>query len=541
MIITENDEASDILTLMSEQGQASSRAVRIGSDVWIGAKSIIHPSVHIGDDSIIGVGNVSTKRVPEYVIVRAIRPDSLNIGYQLINAEYKTFSPESAFLRQFFDCLNQSTVRYAVLRNYITLPYSAGDSDLDILIHPEDEVKVRAIIAEAASKAGGVAIGYANTVGFFKTFLFGREELNAGEWWGLCLDINIGLRYAGVAQLLGDDVLKNRCCLHNGICVLPNNLAAVLGIVKELLHNNILSPRYLALAADAAKENWDELDVDLAPMGESALVLLRDMCLSMPDSSGIVTKSRALRYAILRTAFLRSPLTYFRFRFLREWSKVSRFAKPSGMVVAILGTDGVGKSTIITAIEPTLSAATHGAFIVKHLRPGLLPPLARLKGKQAQQNGPVTDPHKSSPSGSLGSLLRVVYLIIDYVLGYWLVVRPKIAKAPTIVLFDRYAYDMALDPRRFRIGLSRRLVWWFARFAPKPDLIICLHGDPDIIVARKQELPLEEVRRQTAALLDFAKHEPRAVLISTEGTVEQARNDLLRALKIRITSRNVAS
>jgi thymidylate kinase len=204
--------------------------------------------------------------------------------------------------------------------------------------------------------------------------------------------------------------------------------------------------------------------------------------------------------------------------------------RPPGLVIAVLGTDGAGKSTLISAITPTLSAATHGAFVVKHLRPGLLPPLAHLKGGAAQHEGPVTNPHASKPSGTPGSLFRVVYLMADYVLGYWLAVRPKIAKSPAIVLFDRYAYDMALDPRRFRIGLPAWLVSWFTRFAPRPDIILCLNGDPDIIAARKRELPREEVKRQTEALRVFASHEPRAVLVSTDGTVEQARDSILAAL-----------
>jgi thymidylate kinase len=109
-------------------------------------------------------------------------------------------------------------------------------------------------------------------------------------------------------------------------------------------------------------------------------------------------------------------------------------------------------------------------------------------------------------------------------------VRPKIAKSPAIVLFDRYAYDMVLDPRRFRIGLPAWLVSWFTRFAPRPDIILCLNGDPDVIAARKRELPREEVKRQTDALRVFASHEPRAVLVSTDGTVEQARDLILAAL-----------
>ncbi len=200
-----------------------------------------------------------------------------------------------------------------------------------------------------------------------------------------------------------------------------------------------------------------------------------------------------------------------------------------GLCVAVLGVDGVGKSTVIDALIPLLGLR---GFTVQqhHLRPGLLPPLARLKGQRAQHIGPVTDPHGAKASGRIASLMRALYLLADYVLGYWLVIRPTITHSPTIVLFDRYAYDMLIDPRRFRISLPGGLMRWLTGCAPRPDIIICLHGDPDMIARRKQELPLSEVRRQIAALLEYAKSEPRAVLISTEGAVNEARDQVLEVI-----------
>jgi len=89
---------------------------------------------------------------------------------------------------------------------------------------------------------------------------------------------------------------------------------------------------------------------------------------------------------------------------------------------------------------------------------------------------------------------------------------------------------MTESTRRFRIAFPAKVIRWFTRFAPKTDLIFCLYGNPVALAARKQELPLEEVRRQVDALKTFAASEPRTVLISTEGTVEQARDQVLEAI-----------
>ena len=441
-----------------------------------------------------------------------------------------TYAPESFFLQQLFLHLNTTGIRYAVLRNYETLPFSAGGSDLDILVHPDDKKMVQTAVGVAIRKAGGIAIGYAEKKDFFTVGAFGRGGADANVWWGLLIDVYVELRYATTAQLVNMNVLSSGFALHNGIHVLPDDLAAALAVLKMLLHKDQLSTRYLAGLSNTTLQNWDSLWIDMSPIGRPSFQLLREICMMEPGSAAILPKSRALRKMILHEAFARAPWIYIYNRLNHSWFKIRRFLRPPSLVISLLGTDGAGKSTVITAIEPVLSAATHGAFIVKHLRPGLLPPLARLKGKQIQQDGPVTDPHGSNPSGWFGSLLRVSYLMADFIMGYWLIVRPKIAKSPTIYLFDRYAYDMALDPRRFRITLPDRVIRWFTRLAPKPDLIFCLYGNPQILAARKQELPLKEVSRQVGALKAFAATETHAILVSTETTVEDTRDQILNAI-----------
>lgn len=51
--------------------QSSSKPVPIviGNDVWIGARVIILPGVHVGDGAVIGAGSVVTKDVPSCAVV----------------------------------------------------------------------------------------------------------------------------------------------------------------------------------------------------------------------------------------------------------------------------------------------------------------------------------------------------------------------------------------------------------------------------------------------------------------------------------------
>lgn len=438
-------------------------------------------------------------------------------------------STETIILQSIFSLLNSTNISYAVMRNHETLPYSSGGSDLDILVAKEDATKTAALLNQAITQAGGKAIGLARTVDFFKVYTFGKHASHPEAWWGQRIDVNVGLVFKGI-PLLDDGGWSSLTRRHNGIVVLSDGIAGVLGVLKEVLNNSRLPSRYLPAAKAAAEREWGLIAAALQPMGSEALGLLHKLITSCVKDDEGTLQSLKLQNALIAHAMRRRPFISLWRRFLCWWSMLQRYASPSGTVIAILGVDGAGKSTVINAIKPVLDLATHNATFVHHLRPELLPPLARLISKRKVSSGPVLDPHGSIPSGTIGSLLRLIYLTFDYILGYWLRTRLQIAKQPAIVLFDRYAYDMALDPRRFRIGLPGWVAGLFARCVPRPDLIICLYADPEIIAARKQELSLEETRRQVEALQIFAKTQTNAVLISTEGSVEEVRERVLRAL-----------
>lgn len=53
---------------MAMQGNDTPDGVVIGSDVWIGARSLILPGVKIGNGVIIAAGAVVTKNIPDYSI-----------------------------------------------------------------------------------------------------------------------------------------------------------------------------------------------------------------------------------------------------------------------------------------------------------------------------------------------------------------------------------------------------------------------------------------------------------------------------------------
>ncbi len=68
IIYTFNHETGRTDIPMCEQGFRDEKEVIIGDDVWIGARVIILPGVHIGNGTIIGAGAVVAKDIPDYSV-----------------------------------------------------------------------------------------------------------------------------------------------------------------------------------------------------------------------------------------------------------------------------------------------------------------------------------------------------------------------------------------------------------------------------------------------------------------------------------------
>lgn len=204
-----------------------------------------------------------------------------------------------------------------------------------------------------------------------------------------------------------------------------------------------------------------------------------------------------------------------------QWGEVrrtfKRMLRPTGCWVAFFGPDGSGKSSVIGQVQAHLGPVFWRTETV-HLRPSLGQPLN--DGTAA----PVTDPHGLPARSALGSVAKLLYYVFDYVAGYLLRIRPLLMRT-TLVCFDRYYHDLLVDPARFRYGGPRGLLRLMAGAIPKPDLFVILDAPAEVMQQRKQEVPLQETRRQRAAYRDLAAGLPNAFLVDAAqdlpGVVDQ--------------------
>jgi thymidylate kinase len=218
-----------------------------------------------------------------------------------------------------------------------------------------------------------------------------------------------------------------------------------------------------------------------------------------------------LRTELRRGAFARRPIWTVKYKLSKGVRKIVEFLRPSsGLHVVMLGPDGVGKSTVVEALERDLASAFCG-IRYNTFAPQLLPRKPATPGGQ---------PHGLPPRSWAASVVKGVWWIVFYSLGYHYTIRPILARGG-LALNHRYCVDALVDCRRYRYAGPQwllRLAW---RLARKPDLIFVLDAPPEVVQARKKEVAFEEtVRQRDAYKAIVARTRNGHVIDSTQRVVE---------------------
>ncbi|MEO0778454.1 MAG: hypothetical protein AAF146_17940 [Bacteroidota bacterium] len=186
-------------------------------------------------------------------------------------------------------------------------------------------------------------------------------------------------------------------------------------------------------------------------------------------------------------------------RLLRHYcGVVVGFGQNRGMSISFSGVDGAGKSTIIEAVRATLQRKYRRKVVVLRHRPSLIPILSAYRyGKRAAEQRAATRlPRQGQNRSGWSSALRFGYYYADYLLGqFYIFFRYHLRSY--IVLYDRYYFDFIVDGRRSNLQLDDRLPRFLYRFIHKPQLNFFLYARPEVIRARKQELPREDIQQLT--------------------------------------------
>lgn len=155
---------------------------------------------------------------------------------------------------------------------------------------------------------------------------------------------------------------------------------------------------------------------------------------------------------------------------------------------------------------------------------------SRFKTRSSgKEDSIVTDPHAQPLYPLPLSIVKALYLFFVYSVGYWANLK-DIRNRESLLLFDRYCYDLIVDPRRFRYGGPSWLARLISMLIPKPDLVILLDAPSDVLLARKQELPPEEVRRQCMAYRELIAALPNGYVADAIQPAERLLDDVSRVI-----------
>ncbi len=410
------------------------------------------------------------------------------------------------------ELLNHSGIPYCLLHGREQLGESATP-DVDLAILPRDLGRLEALLFSLKGSRC-VQLLQHETTGFY--FVLQAAGEKASRF--LRLDLATDFRRDGRLFMKAAELLSGRR-LDDSICVSSPEVEFAYLLTKKVLKE---------AASQAQMERLQLLAKQLGPaaraiaarhfgIGPAEAIIA---WLGCRDWNRLEENLPPLRRSLRRYTLRRDPMGWLRYwlpELLRIWR---RWRYPTGLFVAVLGPDGSGKSTLIRRLPAAVGQAfrRRDAF---HLRPRLLP----AAGGKAM----VDDPHAEPPRSALSSVLKILYLTLDYWLGYWLRVRPRLARS-SLVLFDRYFYDLFADPGRYRYAGPLWLLRLAGRLVPKPDLCLVLDLPAEILLRRKQEIPLAEAERQRAAYRQLAAELPHAVLLDVLPAEEAVESEAAEAM-----------
>ena len=414
------------------------------------------------------------------------------------------------FLRSLFGLLEANRVRYCVLHGYGRLPFALS-GDLDLAVHPDDLNRVPGVLHDLTGDRYLALQCFEYAVGghYFVFGWFDGPELQT-----IAVDFITEHRRGGLILTPGAELVTGRQRRDDFWIPAPETEFTYLLAKRSCkgLYSENHADRLRRLAVILGRDVSERIAARL--FGERAGKQIADAC----SKGELAELLPAMRKRLWLAAVAKDWSNPIRCAAAEALRVIRRWRRPSGLFVAILGPDGAGKSTLATG----LVAATRGGFRryrLFHLRPMLL---GRRKSA-----GPVTDPHGRPPRSSLVSTLKLLAYVLDYALGYWMVIRPLVARSG-LVVFDRYYQDLLADPRRFRFSGPAWMVRMLGWLVPSPDLVLLLDAPPAVTLSRKREVEPGEARRQRHAYLSLAAGIPAANAIAAAPAVSQVRDQSTR-------------
>jgi thymidylate kinase len=417
---------------------------------------------------------------------------------------------------------------YCILAGYDGYPDHIP-SDIDFMVPPEWAPRLPALLASVASQSRArliQAIPHETTATYY---VIARRDQDALVY--LHPDACTDYRRRGRLWLRARAVLENRRRHPQGFWIPSAADAFVYYLIKKLDKGSLDEQQARQLCARYAEDpHACTLALrSILPTPEASVIEAAARTagsLSSPPWIAVSEGMGRLRDALYANATPEPAPRRLR-QNLRDLKRAyARCRLPTGMSLVFLGPDGCGKSSVITEVSQQLLPAFRQVEY-RHLRPGLAP---------RRHSAPVVDPHGRPARGWLGSVLKLGHFWSSYLAGSLLWLKPRCI-CSTLVIFDRYYQDILADPRRYRYAAAPWLARTLGRLLPQPDLVFILDAPPEVLQARKQEVPFAESARQRDVYRALAGEFRNAVVIDAARPLEDVTADILAHIVDRMAQR----
>lgn len=364
---------------------------------------------------------------------------------------------------------NLSDYKYCILRNYDILPNYRND--IDILV---EKNKIDIILKKIVDDFAKESVIFLHFVQFSCLSVYFYDKITNQF---IHLDFFEEIKWKVFEYLSAKDILNSRI-LQNKIYI-PHPLYEM----YELLLTRLV---YQGKIKEAYKEKifWLFTEKKSEKILKSYYNFHSEIKNRRWDK--IEKKLYKLRARIIIANFF-SPITLIKSIFSFIYRVINRHIRPPGLFIAFYGVDGSGKSRQIQLLLDNIKGLFGEKINTFHFRPTLF----YSKPKEVT----ISNPHAQKKTVLIRTIMKLFFYVIIYNWGYLTQILPMTSKNG-LVIFDRYYFDLMIDPIRYRMKVSKKVIKFFGYFIPKPDINFALIAEPKAILNRKNELSLNEIIKQ---------------------------------------------
>lgn len=408
-----------------------------------------------------------------------------------------------------FDVLDRELDRYVIMNNYAELPYRLP-SDIDICICQDDFRRLDAIV-QKVSKAADLLITQKIWHNYRKCAYI-LTPLCVTEPFRLQLDFFSDFSVKATPLLITDHEMLSKT-RRVGRFIVPDDEMEFIFLLLRRIYKGDFDTAHCMVLYEILLKDEDAVVSYASKYLPLPLIKTVAELIKRQETAELMNLRPRLWHEVRKLSIKNAKIAYF----LKYWSNqilrgLYRLRFPVGLSVAFLSPDGGGKSTVIKQIMATCWGSFHGIEI-RYFRPRLLANLGRFNPLHPHMEPAANpDPLGRKADGPVKSLIRLLYYNLDFLLGAIQTYKMKVQKK--LIVFDRYYFDYYVDMKRYGYSLPHFVPRLFGWMIPRPDITIILDGDARTLLARKQELSMEEMERQTKAYRELGKKLKGAVIIN---------------------------